>query len=444
MTPEPQLEPPLETVDLRASSRSLLRYWPAVLIPAALTAAIGVALMLRAKPVWQASTTLLFANRPASLLSIGSAVSSLSAAAALGGPQPVKVHEKILESQAVLDDVAKRSGEPGERIKGLRKFESDQTTSTLTIYYRDEDPRLAARITRLHVAALRRLNATLQITPLTGEESLLNRQLRSSQAALKAAENKLLAFQRRAQTAPNVLTAGAGDSTAVFVLPGPYQQQLSALRVQEASLASQKDAYRNRLQAAGRNALDVPTDIPALSTWRQALVRQEYEYRNLVYSQGLGPENPAVVRARRAIEVTRQQVRTEIGKYLAGLDRGLAGDVTLATILGNEVATKAQIEVLSRLAQLAPGEATTYQRLVREVGTQTAIVNTLRRQASVASLQTEADPNRWSVLDDGVVGDKPINKGLIGTVAKWGAGGFLIGVLLAGVLRLREIARERV
>jgi uncharacterized protein involved in exopolysaccharide biosynthesis len=385
---------------------------------AAVVVAIGVTYTLVVPAVWEAKATLLFPVRSPSLLGMGSFDQNSLAASLSGGPTPLKVFSGIMESERALDFISEGAGIERRRVRDMRSLQEHAMESSLTVSARDADADLAKKVVELHLKALDEINAKIS-EPLASSDSLvLNAQVVEQKKKLATSENQLLAFQKRALTAPSVAATGSGKDSALVPTAGRWGEMQKSLELDYTRVDSAIRDVQSRTNLIARNAKNLPSALPPVQKWRGRLTEMQYELKikELTFSEGA----PEIIKLKKEIAITEGQLRSELSKYATATNSGMIdpsvseSDIgaKLPSLLTQRVVIEAQLQAVKRLAKLAPDEAIELTRLTRQVTTQSAILQQLEAQAQLAELQSERDPNRWEILDDPRVDEKPVNKSL--------------------------------
>jgi uncharacterized protein involved in exopolysaccharide biosynthesis len=263
---------------------------------------------------------------------------------------------------------------------------------------------------------------------------------------LRKAEEELLRWQQQMAQESGAPSSGGGAAVGIATsrlralgssLVGPdstYLQQLNAAQLQLKQVQQQIAAAREAAQRAAKSATELPADLPPAASWRQKLTELEYELR--VAELTYGPDAPNVVKLKRQMELTRQQLRKEIENYLRAVRLNL--DVNLAPLELQRVGLEAQIVALRRLAVRAPEDTLKLQRLAREVATLSDIVQQLRVSLEQARMEMSRDPNRWEVLEEGTLKEESVNKRWKLNTALALLGGLVLGCLVALIAKTKS------
>lgn len=372
---------------------------------------LGIAYTLFAPAIWEAKSTIVFPVRTPSLLGAGSFEQTGLAATLGGGPTPLKIFAGMLDSERALEIVCKETGVTRRKLMEMVSIQEHGTESSISISARNVDADLAKKIVTSYLGALRTINNTIGKPLVSDDATVLKAQLDTQKVTLANSEKALLAFQQTALTAPSVATAGSGKESSVVPNAGKWGEMLRSLELQLVSLDSSIKDAEHRMNLITTSLKDLPASIPPVEKWRGKLIEQEYEKK--IKELTLAPEAPELKKLNEAIAVTKTQLSSELEKYAKAANNGMvdtAGLNRMPTYLTQRVALQAQIEAVSRLAKIAPAESIRLTQLMRDVTTQSAILQQLQAQYQLASLQSERDPNHWTVLDEPRVDDKAVNK----------------------------------
>jgi uncharacterized protein involved in exopolysaccharide biosynthesis len=411
---------------------------------------IGVLATWLPKPVYEASSTLLFPAGGTSVLA--GIAQSLGISSPAGGTAPLKMYRAVLESARLREMISQQTGIEPKKLEKMTTVKDDAQASLITVSVRHEDPSTAQKVARLYVRSLARLNKELNLPLARNQVDFLEKELALRTKQLREAESRLLEFQRRmvgeggAPSAPASSLSSGGipglsslrASGGTPALDSSYLQQLNSARLQLNQVQQQITAAREAAQRVAKSATDLPADLPPAASWRAKLTELEYELR--VAELTYGPDAPSVVRLKKQIDLTRQQLRREIKNYLKAVNMNV--DPSLAPLELQRVGLEAQVSALQRLASRAPEDTLQLQRLAREVSTLNELVQQLRVSLEQARMEMSRDPNRWEVLEDGRLKEEPVNKRWKLSIALALAGGGMLGVLVV-LLTLPRGERQR-
>jgi len=409
---------------------------------------IGVLATWLPKPVYEASSTLLFPAGGASPLA--GIAQSFGINLPSGGTAPLKMYRAVLESARLREMISQETGIKAKKLQSMTTVKDDAQASLITVLVRHEDPATAQKVAKLYIRSLARLNKELNLPLARNQVEFLERELSLRTKQLREAETRLLDFQRRmvgeggapssASTSVPTPMGGLAGLPSVRVSGGAlgfdtaYLQQLNSARLQLNQVQQQIAAAREAAQRVAQSATELPADLPPAALWRAKLTELEYELR--VAELTYGPDAPNVVKLKKEIELTRQQLRREIENYLKAVNMNV--DPNLAPLELQRVGLEAQVNALQQLAARAPEDTLQLQRLAREVSTLNELVQQLRVALEQARMEMSRDPNRWEVLEEGRLREGAINKRWIRNSALGFAIGMIISTMLAFIMGKNE------
>jgi uncharacterized protein involved in exopolysaccharide biosynthesis len=414
-----------------------LRYrWKKIAVISALGALVGVLVTVIRIPEYAARMSVFFPARTSVLGSNGVMDASAATGSAMlgSGPSPLKIFQAFLESETAIKDISGSFHLSRQTLTDNRAIDSDPRSSVLTVTYVDQDSNRAKRILDNHVAELKRINSKVSFDTMQDDLKVLLARLDEAKSKMKEAESLLVNYERTSISAPTI-TPGAGGIAAT---PGTWAQNLIQLQLEEEKIDTTLATSRERVRELSRLSIELPSELPPIKRLRPKLLDTEYELA--VKRKLLGPEAPEIEKLEAQLEVTKRELATELRSYLHGVNANLI-DPTVAegeipALLTSRTVIDSQITVLRRLATAAPAESMEMNRLYARVNLQSGIVQQLTNQYLTATLQSQRDPNRWVILDEPWVNEKPINKSfgrgaLVGLVL-----GFLVGTAWAVSTRL--------
>ncbi len=385
-----------------------------------------------AAPLYEATSAVVFPLKTNAVLSPAQ-VAMGGALGALGAATPLRQSQFLLESPAATAKVATSLGKSRIETEKKRKIENNPAANALLVRATDTDPKQAQKICRLYVAALHDLSAKTGDAGTDGDLKALDRRIADTDAGLKWAQKDLARFQKGLVSSPNILTSGDG----VLVVPGAWLEEKRRAELDLSSLDARLAARKANTATATKMAAKDPTNIPSVRPLRDKLVQLDLDYRT-AKSVG-GPQSPDVLRLKGEIDETKVTLQRELDGYVRAYKANVA-DGEILGLLTERVAADARLRSVSRLAASAPAEAARYQSLLARVASATATLEKLKTQRTAAELQDETDPNRWSVLDDATVAEKPVNKSYLMTTVLYAP---LALALAGGLACLTDRRRKR-
>ncbi len=396
------------------------------------TVIAGLTYTIVTPAVWEAKATIVFPVRTPSILGTGSFEQSGLAASLTGGPTPLKIFGGMIESERAIGYVSDMADLTRRTIKDMRTIQDSPSQNSITVSARHTNKDLAKRVVSLHLDALTKINNSISKPLVSDDAVVLKAQVDAQKKALVKSENELLAFQQSAQTAPSIASSGSGRESTIVPNAGRWSELLQSLQLQFVTLdTSIKDA-QSRIRKMSTSLKDLPASLPPVEKWRGKLTELQYDLK--IKELTLTSESPELVKLRKTIEVTENELHSELAKYTKSALVGMvdtADSSRIPTSLTQRVALEAQIAAVRRLAKLAPAESIRLSQLTRDVTTQGAILQQLQAQYQLADLQADRDPNKWEVLDEPRVDEKAVNKSLSKTGILSLLAGSALGTLAA-------------
>ncbi|HXH61702.1 MAG TPA: Wzz/FepE/Etk N-terminal domain-containing protein [Fimbriimonadaceae bacterium] len=391
--------------------------------------ACGVCYTLFAPAVWKAEATIIFPVRESSVF--GPDIQDAgSLATALGGSSPVKIFAGILESDRTTEHVSEATGLSRKEVEKMSQVLDRSAKSSITISAKSSSATLAKSVVALKLEALNQINKQLNMPDAQNDVSLLADKISQEKAALKQAEDSLVAFQKTAVTGPSITPSGSGKDTVLLAAPTNWVETLRKLEIDHARVETEIKRVKNWSDQVAKNGQDLPTPFPGSETWRNKLSELEYELQ--VTKLSYAPTSPEVQKLQKQIDITKAQLQDELAKFTQATKEGLidpsgSGSQKLPGLMTESLAIEAQISAVRRLANVAPAEAVELTRIMRDVATHTVILQQLQERHEMAVIQQDRDPNRWEVLDQPHLLDDPVNKSWIRNTAV----SLLMGIVLA-------------
>ena len=353
---------------------------------------------MRVKPIYAAEATILMAGTESA--------SDIGMLFMRDTSNPVYVLEGVLKSFSSREMMSAKTGIPHQKIQDRLIILPNIQTKQLLIQSKNGSTEENEKLVVAAVEVLRERAAIYK--GLAGDQAEeMAAALADRENELKDAEQKLADFTKSMKTGP--------DAAA-------YLTQLRQLELDYGSAERELIEAQNRATASARVAANLPTSIPEAEAWRQKLIDKRLEVETL--KQSRGPQDPQLVRTQRELKVIEDTVRKETAAYVQSINKNI--DSATAELATRKLVLGWQVETARTLANLAPQEAMTYQRLTREVGTLSTVVTTMRTQYETARYQSDVQKMNWAILDEPHLREKPENKNLPTSVLK--------GVLLGGVL----------
>lgn len=391
-------------------------------------------------PVYLAKATILFPPRAPSVLgmSAGGGDTASLASALVGGSSPIKIYAGILESERTLDFVCDTTHLSHKQVKRMRDVMDQTAENTITVSAKSRDQNEAKAVVQAHIDALRDINQRMNGTLSQDDSVILDAAVVKQKTKVADSETRILEFQSKSVTAPQVATLGSGKDTTAIPMLGNWTAQLRQLEVELVGITSSLAGAQSKFQMYAKSPIDLVSDIPQIAGLRNRI--SELQYGLKVRELTLGPSEPEIVNIKKQIQIAQQNLGREVSSYLQSIRSGMidptnAGggpaENTVPRLIIQKIGKEAEIGALLRLSKLAPGEAIELNRRMRELTTQSAILSQLQGQAEVARLLAQKNPNRWETLDPTYIDDDPTNKSYLRNGAIAVGAGFVIAFVLA-------------
>lgn len=406
-----------QELDLSEYSVALRRARPAILMFAAVCAAIAVGLTLYVKPMYQAEATLLMATQTQS-------VNPLSSILGKADADPLSVLRGIVRSRTSMERIAAKTG---TELKDLEKavsatINSEENQLTITVQWK-KDKDMAIKIAAATIETLDQLKKDIGFSVANRQSQLLERQIKQKQSELDAAVKSVKEFQK-IMKAP-VDPTNPASIAELMKQRRQLESDLEALRI------TIREAKKQAERVAG-TSVDLPTGLPNADEWRNRVVKAEFDLR--IAEVKLGPEAPDVVRLRRELQITRDQLQREISNYFKSVSSNV--DANIVQLEAQRIVLEWRVASVREMATAAPDEAAELQKRLREVAALTGVLSTLREQYELKKIDEVGDVS-WSVLEPPFFPDEePINKNF----GRNGIVGFLAGCFFAS---MATIIRQR-
>lgn len=343
---------------------------------------------------------------------------------------PLSVLLGIAKSDLVFSQIVERTKLPRKTVRENLTWKEDSATSQISVTYTDTNPQRARNVVTIALEELgkssRAISTSLAATNIVDLRAALD----SRTETLQKSEDELLAMQAKLRTAidPNNPFSG-----------GQYLARLKEVEIELGKVETELRAVRETAIRRGEPAVTVPTaGATSNPSWKQRVTDVEYELR--VAETRFGPDAPEVEQLRRKLTVTRNQLQTEISKYIQSVQSNVASEV--AMLVARKQILEWQRAYIADLAKIAPSEALELQRVIREVSAQTAALVETRKQYEAAALDQQVYRVQYTTLVTPQVTPNPVNKGRTkATIISFVAGALTCSVIIV-LVNIRDRNRE--
>ncbi|MFN7172955.1 MAG: GumC family protein [Fimbriimonadaceae bacterium] len=394
-----------DELDIDRLARVIRRYLWLILVSVIFGAGIAALYTYLIPPIYRATATLLLPEEEQT--------TALPFAQRQGSTGLVL--KGVLQSHSAMTTIADANGMKVREVKRTIDVRVFDENNQMVISADVEKQERAMALVQSSIDVLEDLRAELGFSRAAQQAIYLEETLVRKRQELREAEDALLAFQRQMRTAPGSAEGLVQEFKRTQFLVQQADQELRIARTNARNVASKSAA--------------LPTGLPVTERWRNQLLDAEMALRKLELTRG--PDAPEVVRARRETEITRQQLQSEVSKYVQTIQEDV--DAEIANLVARKAVLEWQADYTKSLAEIAPKEAIELQSYQREVQTAAQVVNELTQQFEKARVDSETGRVRWSVLDapysEGIVNKSYFRNSLLGAVL-----GFVLGLTGAWVL----------
>ena len=415
------------------ATERLLKRWKGVTFVALVFAVLAIVYTASRPARYDGHVSIFFPTKQSvlgagGLLEAAGASSSAAALLTGGAPTPLRVYEGFLASETAVRDLARLSGLKREQFVASRQFDDDARASVLTVTYGGRDRGVILRVLKGHVDELSKINRKVSYDTSLDDLKVLNARLQNAKRNLKASEDDLVVFQKGLVSAPNVSASANGILTAS---PATWSSELIRVRFDLARVESQLATSRARVRMLASLPRDAAQELPPVQ--RRLPDLKKYEDDLAIARLTMGPQSATILRLNARVEVLRREMEEEVRNYLNGIDEGIIDPTAdpreekdgLPRLIVQKASLALQADALAKIAKVAPAEAIDLNRRFRDIALQSTVVQQLSNQLLQSKIQSQRDPNKWVVLDDPWVEEKPTNK----SFTRMGLAGLLVGAV---------------
>jgi uncharacterized protein involved in exopolysaccharide biosynthesis len=334
-----------------------------------------------------------------------------------GGAQPASMLRAVIESRTAIAEVAEATQLTPRQVRAMLSVEEDLQRSLLMIAAESNDKRQALTAVRTAVASLQRIEREVGFSIASKQATILEGAVATKRRELAAAEERLLAYQKRMTTIPD---DGEGQSVAGYV------ERLQELDLELESVKKELEVQK-RLAAGRLPEPELPTGLPQLDRWRERL--RDAEFKLDLERTRFRDDAPTVRALAREVEVARGALEKEVAAFVRSMHETI-NDKT-AELEARRLVLELQVQTARELAARAPGEAVEFRRHLRAVNNAAETYRRVLTDFEIARTQAEASRVRWTVLDGPYVEDRPVNKSFARNTAFGLILGLVIGLFVA-------------
>lgn len=344
-----------------------------------------------------------------------------------GGGANLALIGAILDSERMLNVLVDKTDLEKKKLREIRSVTQNSQANMIEIKFRDKNPDQALAMCQAALDALEDFNSELSLPTKTQRADLLRENIEGKLSELRELE---LRFEKFAEDSRSIPSGIDQDSEVnLFTQKARLQQLKSEVEKLDESEAQAQAAIKSMIEEGGQ----LPTDIPQLEKGYGELLVLERELVTLrsTYTN----DYPTVVEKRKQAEALRKQLRDEAMNYARSFNEGLVQDVRSLRVTRKIL--ESQIRELEIQVDVAPQEATEFERIRRQVNYLENVLLELGVRYEQALIDQATDPNRWEVLDRPELADKPVNKRFGLTFGIGFAASLLLGLILALSIRPR-------
>ena len=330
---------------------------------------------------------------------------------------PIRILAGMLESKRARDEARKVSG--FKKDKDLKyNVRVEVPAGQIIVTMTDKNKNRELNVLNNLIENLKAMEGELGVTVATKEAENLLVAKQQREEEVKKIEDEILKFSEQAKTAPDPekpLSAMA------------YIKQYEEAKLELKSVELQVQALHDSTARLLSNSENLPVTIDEdITRWRRTLDMAVYELN--LSKITLGDRAPEVLRKTKAVEVARQRLQEQVAKAIQAANDDLSPEA--AVLVSKKLVLDSQIEMLEPLAQAAPKEAMTYQRLLTRLTRAQGALELSSQKYESTKLKADAARVRWSVLDQPYIEEEPSNKNMIFSLIA----GFTIGGIIAAGL----------
>lgn len=370
----------------------------------------------RATPVWLARTEIAVPSGGSSLGDVGALLS-------LSQDSPLQYLRGLFESRATRQELARTATvkfKKETRVPEIDKMFAAKAmvdTSQLVLEMRHEDKEFAIGILNAATTYVRSLDEQSASQVAVKKYNAYEDSLREKIGELSKAQDALQDFTETAKTVTDPLNPFSG---------GTYKARLQEIQLKLGSVEKAIGSLKDQARKSARSAGSFPTDLPGATKWREVLVNLEYQLR--IAETTFSPTSARVIDIKKQIEATKKQFADEVASSLRSVEQDSFPG--LMELIVERESLLYQKDYLQKMSDKAPSESRLMQELMREVQIKEGVVQELRKQSEISSVEAKVKRINWAMLGDPYVVDEPINKRSFQNGVIAGLGGIVLGMAI--------------
>ncbi|MBH8566262.1 polysaccharide biosynthesis tyrosine autokinase [Nostoc sp. CENA67] len=452
----------LEEVDFQAYLLVVQRRWLAAVSVFGVVVALASLQAFSMKPSYEAQGSLLVkTNRSTSLTGLGEAIGRVEPL--VNTNNPLETQAKIVESVPVIQETIRTLNLKDDQGQLLTipdftdrlKTKNYKGTEVLDIYYKDEDPYLAAKVVNQLMEVYIKNNIEANRAEAVSARKFIMKELPATELSVRAAESTL----RRFKEENKIINLESEAGLAVQTISN-LEQQLAQAQAQYANVTAKSQKLQNQGSINSSQSVTFASlsQIPGI---QQVLTQlQEAQNQLAVEQTRLQPGHPTIINLQEKIAAlnslledrikqavgSNQQIPLEnvqnlqnlqIGELRQNLIQDFATTEAERVGLSQQIATlssklsayKQRVNVLPRLEQI---ERQLERKLKASQTTYEALLTRLQ-EVQVAENQNIGNAR---IISPALVPDEPTGPRKALIIAGGGVLGILLGIMAAFTLDL--------
>ncbi len=367
-------------------------------------------------PVWNVSTILTFANN-----SKGFNLANLSS----GESANISMYSSILKSNRVLKSVIKKYDL--DQLSFVKKLNITErkNSNIIEFSYVGEDKKLIRNILLDLLHSFTLANKDLNLPGNYNEIEAYDISINEKKDKLKKLELEL--EKMLSDTATSL-----ADEKGMFKIIEDYKIK----KLEKENLESQLNDFRKRFRELQNDSNLLPNFDPGMEAWRKKIINTKLKLNNMKLTYG--DSAPAVVKLRKELDNLNDEFKREINNFSKALDKGFTEK--FSQLFMEKVGLETTIAGLEKLIKQTPADTIKVNNLTRDIAILNVVLQELIKKREMYQLETIKNPNKWQVLDNAVISDRPLNKKPILMTLL----GILIGFLLSTIYFVRNSSKNSI
>jgi len=371
----------------------------------------------RLTPVWLARVEIAVPSQGGGLGEVGALLS-------LSQDSPLQYLRGLFEARATRQELARTAkakfNRPNANVPEIDKIFAAKAmvdTSQLILEVRHENKDFGIGLLNAATTYVKNLDEQTASQVAVKKFNAYEKALNEKTSELQSAQDALQKFTETAKTAPDPLNPFSG---------GSYKVRLQEIELKLGAVEEAIRTLKSQAQKSARGAATIPTDLPGAATWRQQLIDLELQLR--IAEKEYSQTSPIVQSIRNKIDAAKKQFAEEVSKSLRSVEQEAYPGLTEPIV--EREALIYQRDYLREMAAKAPTETRIMQDLMNAVKTKETVVQELKRQAEISSVEANVNRINWALLGEPYIVDEPVNKRAFQNGLVAGIGGLFLGVAI--------------